>query len=136
MPEFEAVFNPDWKSFVDGELAHSNELNNRALGGRQRSNSDDDDDMSGRHDEDMEKIMNRFNIVNNLISKSNDDDDDKDDDDKQEDEPENEDSPVLEEKSSSRTDMSMLHIEVTLPDGLPLERKMTDTEYFKTDHLD
>ena len=91
--------------------------------------------MSGRHDEDMEKIMNRFNIVNNLISKSNDDDDDKDDDDKPEDEPENEDTPVLEEKSS-RTDMSLLHIEVTLPESAPLERKMTDTEYFKTDHLD
>jgi hypothetical protein len=73
------VFNSDWNDFVRGELAHSNDLNNRALGGRQRSNSDDEDEMSGRHDEDMEKIMNRFNIVNNLISKSNDDDDDKDD---------------------------------------------------------
>ena len=105
---------------MSGELAHSNDLNNRALGGRQRSNSDEDDEMSGRHDEDMEKIMNRFNIVNNLISKSNDDDDDKDgndandandatdqtlkemldvqdgqeDEDKQDEEPENEDKVV------------------------------------------
>ena len=53
----------------------------------------------------MEEIMSRFNIVNSLMSKSNNDDDD--DDDKPEDEPETEDSQDAdksEEFSSSVTE--------------------------------
>jgi hypothetical protein len=44
LPELNDVFDHKWISFVDGELASSNELNNRSLGGRQRSNTDEDDD--------------------------------------------------------------------------------------------
>ena len=31
---YSEVFDNRWKAFVEGELNHSNELNNRALGGR------------------------------------------------------------------------------------------------------
>ena len=41
---YSEVFDHNWKAFVEGELNHSNELNNRALGGRQRSNTDEDED--------------------------------------------------------------------------------------------
>ena len=94
--------NLKWKDFVAGELSRSNELNDRHLGGRQRSNTDDDDDPTSRMDENMEEIMSRFNIVNNLMSKSNADDDD--DDEKPEEEPENEDNPANEENAGRPSD--------------------------------
>jgi hypothetical protein len=136
---------------VAGELARSNELNDRHLGGRQRSNTDDDDDPTSRMDENMEEIMSRFNIVNNLMSKSNDDDDD---DEKPEEEPENEDSPANDENavrpSEQPVEEEEIHVEgsqkastyeykrveVTLPEYQPLERQMSDSCYWKVNHLD
>jgi hypothetical protein len=53
-------------------------------------------------DENMEEIMSRFNIVNNLMSKSNADDDD--DDEKPDEEPENEDNPAHEENAGRPSD--------------------------------
>jgi hypothetical protein len=44
LPEINDVFNEKWTEFVAGELAHSNDLNSRSLGGRQRSNTDEEDD--------------------------------------------------------------------------------------------
>lgn len=141
-----SVFNKAWNDFVKNELNSSNELNNRALGGRQRTNTDpDDDDPSSRLDENMEEIMSRFNIVNSLMSKSNNDDDD--DDDKQDDEPETEDSQnfdkmIEEEFSTSVTDTKALQpyeykrIEVTLPEERPLERQMTDPCYWRVNHME
>ena len=144
------VFDDDWKHFVAGELSRSNELNDRHLGGRQRSATDDDDDPTSRMDENMEEIMSRFNIVNNLMSKSNDDDDEEDE--KTEEEPDIEDSPVNDENAvrpseqpaddeirlegKHATVYEYKRVEVTLPEFQPLERQMSDSCYWKVDHLE
>ena len=142
-----AVFDAEWTNFVKGELTASNERNNRALGGRQRSKSDDDDD-NNRLDENMEDIMSRFNIVNTLMTKSNDDDDDDDDKQEQEEEPDLEDNlvdkqqGVTEQEHDDSTDGSHAaeyeykRIEVTLPDSKPLEKEMTDSQYWKCDYTE
>jgi hypothetical protein len=84
------IFDSRWTDFVDGELLRSNEQNSKALGGRQRSDTDDNDDPSSQFDEKMEEIMNRFNIVNNMMQK-NDDDDEEEVDKMGDDEPDQED---------------------------------------------
>jgi len=89
--------------------------------------------------------MSRFNIVNNLMSKSNDDDDD--DDEKPEDEPETEDSQhdekmFEEEFSNTATETRAVQpyeykrIDVTLPEDRPLERNMTDPCYWRVNHME
>jgi hypothetical protein len=142
------VFDSEWTKFVVGELARSNDLNNRALGGRQRSKSDDDDDPTSRLDENMEEIMSRFNIVNNLISKSNDDnDDDEDKDEKHEEEPDTEDHLPAEDAKPQHAENEdavntnhrqllvkeiwLTRIEVTLPESNQLDKEMTDSAYWK-----
>lgn len=151
LPELATVFTPEWNAFVKGELARSNELNNRALGGRQRSKSDDEEDSSNRLDENMEEIMSRFNIVNNLISSSNDNTDD--DDDKHEEEPDTEDSHAEDLKhhhheieggeSTDHSEISSIpthvyeyqRIDVTLPEESQLVENMVDACYWKVDYL-
>ena len=78
----------DWKSFVEGELKRTNELNNRSLGGQQpRHSIDDTEDADNHYEVNMEKIMARFTNFNQLItsSNSNADDDEEEDDKKEED---------------------------------------------------
>jgi hypothetical protein len=77
----------DWKNFVKGELANSNERNNRNLGGHQpRSSVGDDDDADNHYEVNMEQIMKRFTNFNSMVSSSssNQDDDEDDEDDKKE----------------------------------------------------
>lgn len=49
----------DWKSFVEGELKQSNDVNTKSLGGQQpRQSSADDDDMEGSMS--MDSILQKF----------------------------------------------------------------------------
>lgn len=92
------------------------------MGGRQRSNTDDDDDPS--HEDNMEAIMSRFNIVSNIMNKSN---DEEEEDEKDEDEPENEDSQpdrpadMDDEVISTGSSYEFKRVEVSLPEDKPLE---------------
>lgn len=72
----------EWKSFVEGELKKSNEINNKNLGGQQPRNLDDDNDEKD-YEMNMEKIMAKFSNFNSGMSnrsQSNDEDEEEEED--------------------------------------------------------
>lgn len=67
-----------WNSFVQNELATSNERNARNLGGRTQSTISDEEETN-QFDVNMDNIMKRFKCFNTVISSSNNTDDDEED---------------------------------------------------------
>ena len=60
------VFNAEWTAYMEGELQSSNTENARNLGGRPTSNETDDEETTN-FDVNMDRIMQRFNVFNNIM---------------------------------------------------------------------
>ena len=75
----------EWRAFVDGQLKHSNDNNNKTLGGSTTNKSEPEDPDDSNYDVQMEKIMARFTNFNQILSQGNtvDDDDNSDEDDEE-----------------------------------------------------
>mmetsp|Transcript_5538 Transcript_5538/g.9452 ORF Transcript_5538/g.9452 Transcript_5538/m.9452 type:complete len:302 (-) Transcript_5538:412-1317(-) len=137
----------EWTEFTEGELAKSNEKDNKTLGGSTRQTNDDDDDREDNsYEVQMEKIMARFTNFNQIICQNqpNDDDDDEDDDETQEDKDETFDEDdsdkaggdADDKKSSHSTyeaDVGVKLQKVEIKEEEPLSEEFIDNNYWKVD---
>ena len=126
-----------WNSFVQNELATSNERNARNLGGRTQSTISDEEETN-QFDVNMDNIMKRFKCFNTVISSSNNTDDDEEDEVINEPEGEGEgdadgDSATTDTESKSAQERQ---IEVVLPKPEELDSKFADSGYWKVDPLE
>lgn len=113
----EEVFNAEWTAFMEGELTRSNNENARNLGGRPHSN-DTEEEETNQFDVNMDRIMQRFNCFNSIMQNSTTEDEKNDD---------IADEPDEEDKSTG----SSAHVEVTLPEPVPLDSTYSDAGYWK-----
>ena len=65
--ESATFYSPEWTSFIDAELATSNERNSRSLGGKPTSTNSDDDDQTQHFDVNMDNIMKRFKCFTTIM---------------------------------------------------------------------
>ena len=132
MIEYLEGVGEEWTGFKEGELASSNENNNKTLGGTSKPN-DFDDEQDNSYEVQMEKIMARFTNFNQIISQGNSNDDDDDDDD---DETTHEDKDqTFDEDDEDTPDVSgseMKIQKVSLPEE-ELDKDFTDNNFWRMD---
>ena len=109
------VFNAEWTAYMEGELQSSNTENARNLGGRPTSNETDDEETTN-FDVNMDRIMQRFNVFNNIMVTT-----------PTEGENDTTGEPEEEDKSSGTT------IEVDLPPQETLDSNYSDAGFWKVD---
>jgi len=112
------VFSPKWTGYVEGELTSSNTTNARNLGGRPTSNETDDEETTN-FDVNMDRIMQRFNVFNNIMVTTPT-------------EGENDASTEPEEEKGAGT----AHIEVILPPEEKLDSSYSDAGFWKVESCD
>ena len=106
------VFTPEWISYTEGELTSSNTENARNLGGRPTSNETDDEETTN-FDVNMDRIMQRFNVFNNVMVATP---------------SEGENEPEEEDKGAGTA-----HIEVDLPRQESLDSNFSDAGFWKVE---
>lgn len=130
-----------WNAFEDGELHHSNELNNKNLGGQQpRSSMDEEEDNKG-FEMSMEKIMAKFSDFNSSRSSNSEEFEDEDEDDEENEvknlDDDHEESHEEVEVSSPEKHLnedehdSQTLVDVEPADNKPLAQDFTDSQYWK-----
>ena len=110
------VFNAEWTAYMEGELQSSNTENARNLGGRPTSNETDDEETTN-FDVNMDRIMQRFNVFNNIMVTT-----------PTEGENDTTGEPEEEDKSPATT------IEVDLPPQETLDSNYSDAGFWKVDN--
>ena len=101
--EYLTALGDDWRSFVEGELKQSNDVNTRSLGGQQpRQSSADDDDVEGSMS--MDSILQKFQNFSTERSKreNSQDDDDEDEEEDEEEDDYNKHQETVEEQDEDR----------------------------------